>query len=166
MVYFVQARNDLIKIGMTEDLTRRLQELRNEHGRIVLLAVIPYEPYESDGTLHVQFKNCWISGEWFAPDPELLEFIAALPKTAECVVARHRTPNSTINDPTGSKGRFPRPPEPIDDERYAKYVDALRADTSDTSIEARIANSASGDEIQGWLYAYAKRGQDTCHVGC
>ena len=82
MVYFIQAKNSLVKIGKTTNLEKRLCDLRKEHGAIVLLATIP--DAEDDGVYHSKFRDCWSSGEWFTPSPELRAFIEALPKSDEC----------------------------------------------------------------------------------
>ena len=110
MIYFIQAPNSLVKIGYSGNVPQRLSQLRAEHGQITLLAVIP--DAHDDGVFHAQFRDCWVSGEWFLPSPELTAFIASLPKSDGCSGhCQSRTANATVEPGTvgireATTGRF------------------------------------------------------------
>ncbi|MDH2429332.1 GIY-YIG nuclease family protein [Sphaerisporangium sp. TRM90804] len=69
VIYFIQ-RGDLIKIGYSENLARRVQAL---HGDRVLLALAGTRAHES--ALHELFKEHRVKGEWFRGHPDILSFI-------------------------------------------------------------------------------------------
>jgi hypothetical protein len=80
-VYFLQAgcEGGPIKIGTTNNLRRRMGALHKPApGRLWLLSAISGGALQ-EGELHRRFSKHRISGEWFLPAPELLEYIASLP---------------------------------------------------------------------------------------
>jgi hypothetical protein len=78
-VYFVRClTNGYIKIGFTN----KTPEERLRCFRFV--SPVPLEPIgwisgdlRREGELHSRFSDSWSHGEWFRPEPPLLEFIAA-----------------------------------------------------------------------------------------
>lgn len=78
MIYFVQ---DLpcgaIKIGYTACPDKRLSTLRSSYpnSKFAVLLIMKGSP-EMERYLHKKFRNILISGEWFKPEQELLEFIS------------------------------------------------------------------------------------------
>lgn len=75
-VYFVQAANGLIKIGVSGDPHGRFQRLRTMSPiALTLLAVIPGAGAEGESALHLWLAAHRSHGEWFRPAPELIAFI-------------------------------------------------------------------------------------------
>jgi hypothetical protein len=93
MIYFAKsAARDQIKIGTTTCLRTRFGALEGtEKTELDLLAVMDgNRPEEKE--LHLRFSHLRVSGEWFRPADELLEFIAANGKEwAEEMDAARRT---------------------------------------------------------------------------
>lgn len=71
IVYFIRFR-DLIKIGTTQDLTRRLTAIPHDE----LLRTVPGGP-DTEAQWHLRFRHLHVRGEWFRDEPELREAIAA-----------------------------------------------------------------------------------------
>ena len=79
-VYFVQQGADgPIKIGTAVDVVKRLDHLMAANSaELVVRAIIPGGA-EIEGELHIRFARHVIRGEWFRPDPEIVEYMASLP---------------------------------------------------------------------------------------
>lgn len=79
MIYFAQVNGDgPIKIGFTSKpwLNLRMKSLRTFCPYpIAVLGVMPGEASQ-ERALHRRFKLCKVRGEWFRPEPELVQFIA------------------------------------------------------------------------------------------
>lgn len=78
-VYFIQDERDgSVKIGRSVDPRGRLTALRCANGgrHLALRATMPGAAAE-ERALHARFGSLRIRGEWFRPEPELLEFIAS-----------------------------------------------------------------------------------------
>jgi len=75
-VYYVRSASGLIKIGIADDVAKRLATLQT--GNAELLTVIATEPggRARELTLHNRFHFARVRGEWFRPDPRLLQHIA------------------------------------------------------------------------------------------
>lgn len=79
-VYIVQGEvTQLVKIGMAfDDPGRRLRSLQNSSpDRLIVLAV--YSPHHStcsaeESLLHIRFTGHRAHGEWFRPDPALVDW--------------------------------------------------------------------------------------------
>lgn len=71
-------RNDhdgLIKIGATDNLTKRLNALRSANSSaLTLIATMPADRWP-EAALHDRFAHIRIRGEWFQPTAELLDFL-------------------------------------------------------------------------------------------
>jgi len=78
-VYFVQGeKGGPIKIGTSKDVNKRLHALHTGFPvKLKLLAVLPGNERVECG-LHQRFKEFRLSGEWFRPVKELLEYIKTL----------------------------------------------------------------------------------------
>lgn len=74
VVYFIRM-GDLIKIGFTSDLKKRVQGLSLTMGHVV--ATIPGASY-LEAQLHERFAKLREHGEWFRAEPELLDYIASI----------------------------------------------------------------------------------------
>jgi Meiotically up-regulated gene 113 len=78
--YFIQhEEGGPIKIGMSSDPEERLRGINiNSHDpRYKLLGVMPGGRTQ-EKNLHIQFRHIRVHGEWFLPEPELLDYIANL----------------------------------------------------------------------------------------
>ncbi len=92
MVYFIQgAKTGLIKIGQTIKVVQRVRTLQAESpDRLTVLAVLKNKI--DDHPYHAKFATSWSHGEWFYPTPDLLAFIATIPKSQYdglCIRARN-----------------------------------------------------------------------------
>lgn len=78
-VYFVQGENGgPIKIGYSADIADRMVQLQRESiSRLNVLLLIPGS-FNKETSLHKQFAEYQLQGEWFEPVPELLEEIEYL----------------------------------------------------------------------------------------
>ncbi len=76
MIYFIQAESGYIKIGFTSrDPAARLKALQTSSAqKLTLLGVMP-GTQKKEKSLHLQFKDFAILGEWFMPSQQIIEFI-------------------------------------------------------------------------------------------
>jgi len=75
-IYFIQRGTDgPIKIGFSTNLQARLRTLQtaNTDELILLYSEAGMELHEA--RLHTRFKRHHITGEWFRPDAEILDYI-------------------------------------------------------------------------------------------
>lgn len=79
-VYFIQVCDDgPIKIGYAQNPKRRLHNMQTGNPvRLRLLAITDGGESE-ERALHSKFAASRISGEWFAPTTDLMEFVASVP---------------------------------------------------------------------------------------
>lgn len=78
-VYFIQGCDTKrIKIGVSENVNQRLKGIQASEP-LKLLAVIKAGGRQLEKELHKRFKKFCVHNEWFSPDPELLQYIEALP---------------------------------------------------------------------------------------
>ena len=85
VVYFIQEGNDgPIKIGVSDNVQARLQKLQTAHAkRLRLLYTMP-GTQQDERRMHYAFEALRIQNEWFAPEPELINWLVsrgALPST-------------------------------------------------------------------------------------
>lgn len=76
-IYFVQPLNGgLVKIGFTsKDVKSRIQELQTGcPDKLTLLGTEPGDE-QREASLHVQFADLRVNGEWFRPDVRLMRHI-------------------------------------------------------------------------------------------
>lgn len=80
MIYFAQRADGAIKIGTSENVPKRLATLSKEHGPLAFLGEIPGDrPVELH--LHDILAPHRLSGEWFAPHPDVIARVGVpLPK--------------------------------------------------------------------------------------
>lgn len=79
--YFIQHEDGgPIKIGVSWKPDDRLRQINiNTHDpRYRLLATLP-GGRTTEVELHVRFRRIRVHGEWFLPEPELLDYIAGIP---------------------------------------------------------------------------------------
>jgi hypothetical protein len=76
VIYFVQAEGGgPIKIGTTSCLTDRLRNLSAQHGMKLVVLGLMEGSYADEQVIHGRFGFLRRGGEWFDPDPQLLDFI-------------------------------------------------------------------------------------------
>lgn len=74
LVYFIQSKTTgLVKIGRTNTLKRRVQELTREHGELEVLYILQRDVVTStihrlEQALHYWHRKHHVHGEWFTPD--------------------------------------------------------------------------------------------------
>jgi hypothetical protein len=78
-VYFVWD-GSAIKIGISNDPKRRVAYMQVGHPSRLQLLKMTRGTKDTEDELKHQFRHLNISGEWFRPAPELLDFIEAIPK--------------------------------------------------------------------------------------
>lgn len=91
-VYFAQHSNGRIKIGKSYAVRKRLKTLSAQNGGLKLLGVIEGGLNE-ESELHSRFDKTRVTGEWFLPTTELLDFIAC-----NTVAVENLTETAPIND--------------------------------------------------------------------
>ena len=70
-VYFLSDGN-LIKIGYTEDIAKRLAQLQTGNSRrLELLSIIPSGTKKTEQAIHRNWQADRIRGEWFTDSPAL-----------------------------------------------------------------------------------------------
>lgn len=76
MIYFMQARaGGLIKIGLARDPKKRLSKVQAFCPvPLRMIGTMPGD-VEAEKALHIRFDGLRRHGEWFIPDPSLIEFI-------------------------------------------------------------------------------------------
>jgi hypothetical protein len=78
-VYFIEAENGLIKIGMSDNPKKRFRSLRTMSPiKIELVKWIKLDRTKSfilEQRLHKIFKSYRVHGEWFLPSPDLIKYI-------------------------------------------------------------------------------------------
>lgn len=80
-IYFIQqGQSGPIKIGFTkDDLYRRVKKLQTgNHIPLRLLAVIENASVRKETELHSRFSQYKLTGEWFSPSDDLIEFIKTI----------------------------------------------------------------------------------------
>lgn len=78
-VYFVQAGSPdrPVKIGFTQRPLYRLRALKTALPDRVVVLLTTLGTKDSEADLHLRFEHLRLRGEWFRPDPELLDYIQA-----------------------------------------------------------------------------------------
>lgn len=78
VVYFVQS-GDLVKIGFSTDLRKRLKTLQTACPRPIVLLHRFQGTRDDEKRVHRRFSHLRMRGEWFAPDVVLMEFVMSKP---------------------------------------------------------------------------------------
>ena len=78
-IYFIQAGdNGPIKIGVTNNVRKRLSILQTFSPQKLKLLAIIEGSYDKERLIHQIFSKLRVRGEWFKPEPDLLEYINRL----------------------------------------------------------------------------------------
>jgi hypothetical protein len=85
-IYFFESElTKLIKIGFSGNVVRRKKQIEGmQGGKINILKKIN-SSQKNEKYLHERFSHLKIQGEWFRPDPELLDFIKNLKSFDETI---------------------------------------------------------------------------------
>jgi hypothetical protein len=76
MIYFIQANEGgPIKIGTSVRLSLRIKQLAKEERRTIRVLGIMPGSYADEAALHRRFRDILDHGEWFRPEPALLNLI-------------------------------------------------------------------------------------------
>lgn len=85
-VYFLQEmKKNLIKIGYSKHLNRRVQDLQKQKNRKIKFLYAHLGTIQQEHEYHERFENQMIAPEWFEPIPEIFEFIEKLRQNSEIV---------------------------------------------------------------------------------
>lgn len=77
-VYVLRRADGLVKIGTTTNLAGRIASLTKAHGPLEIVRLLEGDA-KRERQLHHQYRQLRQFGEWFAPTPEMLAELAALP---------------------------------------------------------------------------------------
>lgn len=78
-IYFAQRHSDnLIKIGFSTCVPERMAYLRRKFGSMELLGLLRAGSMNDETRLHYRFRNICVTGEWFTPSPELIDYISEI----------------------------------------------------------------------------------------
>lgn len=70
-VYFIQAGNGPVKIGVAAESSKRLAELQTGNAETLRIIATIEGDYAREGKLHARFSDHRLRGEWFNADPVL-----------------------------------------------------------------------------------------------
>lgn len=103
-VYFMQIGNDgPIKIGFTKHIRHRLSVVQVGNPALVRLIAVTEGGRTQEFELHNRFKKYRLYGEWFEPNPELLEYISQF-KSLNIVSSDFQKPIKRGNENHNWKG--------------------------------------------------------------
>lgn len=87
--YFILDRGkDLVKIGKTHDIDKRLKALQTASGtELEVVLVLEHRPPYEEAQLHWRFRNYLVRGEWYLYDDVLQIFVASKALNPEPVLA-------------------------------------------------------------------------------
>ena len=74
-IYFIQSENDLIKIGWTENIKKRINNLQTNSPFILNMLYFFKGTIEQEGNLHKKFEKYKHHNEWFQTNKEILTYI-------------------------------------------------------------------------------------------
>ena len=79
MIYFI-TDYDYIKIGTTNNLFTRFNELQTSNARKLHIVATTEGSYKEEADLHNKFKDCRYNREWFHYTEDIQSFIKSLDK--------------------------------------------------------------------------------------
>jgi len=76
MVYFIaDTTNDIVKIGQSKDVKKRLKQLQTSNGNVLVLLGYMDGNKEKEKYLHQLFSEHKLQGEWFKLNEILINYI-------------------------------------------------------------------------------------------
>lgn len=104
LIYFIQSeRGGPVKIGRSKDPILRLRALQTAHPYPLLLLATVEHPDITEMSLHEQFAESRLLGEWFEPTPGLMGLIRALEKAEDKKDEKRRKELALMLDIGGGK---------------------------------------------------------------
>lgn len=142
MIYFLQedVPDGLIKIGHTEvSAQNRARATRTYNGRRIKILGTCEGDRRVEDLLHKKFSTRHVRGDWFRPAPELLTFIAGLPKhePRSAEPAQEPARNRRIEKDAEYAKLVPNYHEEMHKKSKELVTLALRATTGNTDAAAR-----------------------------
>jgi hypothetical protein len=101
-LYFIQAESGPIKIGISDNVERRLANIRNQLYEDATLLAVFHGDRRLEQRLHRSLKRYRLRGEWFDPHPHVLRAI-------EDLAADHKAAPRKLRVETGNQT-----PQPAD----------------------------------------------------
>lgn len=92
VVYFIQADNGLVKIGVSANLESRLATLQAMSPIPLTLCAWMHGGFSLEQTLHDRFADCHSHGEWFKPNRDLEAYIKGVSNTGATHPLERRPP--------------------------------------------------------------------------
>lgn len=80
-LYFIQAGSGPVKIGVARNPIERIATLQTAHYERLRILGCMWSSRSYEGHLHRRFAAHRVSGEWFAPVPEIIASAAAIDPT-------------------------------------------------------------------------------------
>jgi hypothetical protein len=68
-----------VKIGYARDVGRRMTKMQADNHKILTCLAVIEGGRAEEADIHARFSEARLHGEWFAPVPDLLSYIKALP---------------------------------------------------------------------------------------
>ncbi len=76
-IYFIKSSSNSIKIGITNNIERRIEQIQKTSGFILSVeGIIPYGGYDKEQELHELFNQYRIGNEWFIYSDEIKKYIS------------------------------------------------------------------------------------------
>lgn len=85
LVYFVQAHDGPIKIGVGADIQRRMTNLQVSHAYPLKLLAVCHGGLDAEYRYHHRFRAHRLNGEWFSPHPDILAEIERIHRAQKMV---------------------------------------------------------------------------------
>ena len=95
VVYFAEVENT-IKIGVSLDVTTRIEELRSGTGKLFSVLGVIHGGYCAEGSLHRRFRDYRLYGEYFSRASGLMDFIESFDRAKPCYGCVHELGGSNI----------------------------------------------------------------------
>ena len=113
VVYFIKC-DDYVKIGYTDDVERRMNEIRTHvPTELVLLTTLKNATRQTEREMHVRFAHLRHRGEWFLIDNQLMAVVDLIE-------------GGCVNLPLPAPRLTPRQQRKLDDQRTPEEVWATR----------------------------------------
>lgn len=91
LVYFAQAMDGPIKIGVTGNLAARINQIQVNNAREIIVLGAFEVPKGHEKRLHKRLSQHVIRGEWFAPHQDVYDALAACEFVAETLAELEET---------------------------------------------------------------------------
>lgn len=155
-VYFIQGEaNLLVKIGVTNDLRRRMRTLSLQGGQKLRLLGHSEGSYGLERKLHERFAKLRVIGEWFRPGADLVEFMA------KCELRALVEEQASADAAEAALRKADEESELEDQRQYDEWLEeqehqaelaaAATAQYDDEPSGDPVEVDPSGDPIESWM---------------